>query len=47
MPLTKSMKKTKQAMEKQYGKKKGEQVFYAWENKQKKSKKKKRKGMRF
>lgn len=33
MPLTKKGKKIKRAMEKQYGKKKGKQVFYASENK--------------
>lgn len=33
MPLTKKGKKIKRAMEKNYGKKKGDQVFYASENK--------------
>jgi hypothetical protein len=33
MPLTKKGEKIKKAMEKQYGKKKGEEVFYAAENK--------------
>ena len=33
MPLTKKGRKVKSAMEKSYGKKKGEQVFYATENK--------------
>lgn len=33
MPLTKKGKKIKKAMEKEYGKKKGEKVFYATENK--------------
>jgi hypothetical protein len=33
MPLTKKGKKVKKAMEKSYGKKKGEKVFYASENK--------------
>jgi len=33
MPLTKKGKKIKKSMEKQYGKKKGEAVFYATENK--------------
>jgi len=33
MPLTDKGKKIKKSMEKQYGKKKGEQVFYASENK--------------
>lgn len=32
MPLTKKGKKIKSAMMKQYGKKKGQQVFYASEN---------------
>ena len=33
MPLTKKGKKIKRAMQKQYGKKKGEKVFYASQNK--------------
>ena len=33
MPLTKKGKKIKKSMEKQYGKKRGEQVFYASKNK--------------
>lgn len=33
MPLTEKGKKVKKAIEKTYGKKKGEQVFYATENK--------------
>lgn len=33
MPLTTKGKKIKAAMQKQYGKKRGEQVFYASENK--------------
>jgi hypothetical protein len=33
MPLTKKGTKIKKAMEKQYGKEKGKQVFYASENK--------------
>jgi hypothetical protein len=33
MPLTKKGKKVKAAMEKQYGKKRGDRVFYATENK--------------
>ena len=33
MPLTKKGKKIKRAMTKHYGKKKGERVFYASENK--------------
>lgn len=35
MPLTKKGKKIKKAMERTYGKKKGERVFYATENKRK------------
>lgn len=33
MPLNKKGQKIKKAMEKQYGKKKGDQIFYAAENK--------------
>ena len=33
MPLTKKGKKIKRSMKKQYGKKRGEQVFYATKNK--------------
>ena len=33
MPMTEKGKKIKAAMKKQYGKKKGEQIFYATENK--------------
>lgn len=33
MPLTKKGRKIKHAMEKEYGKKKGDEVFYASENK--------------
>jgi hypothetical protein len=33
MPLTKKGRKIKKAMVKQYGKEKGEQVFYASQNK--------------
>lgn len=33
MPLTSKGKKVKSAMQKQYGKDKGERVFYATENK--------------
>ena len=33
MPLTKKGKKIKKAMEKTYGKEKGEKVFYASQNK--------------
>lgn len=36
MPLTKKGAKIKAAMEKKYGKKKGETIFYKWENKHKK-----------
>jgi hypothetical protein len=32
MPLTKKGKKVKSAMQEEYGKKKGEQVFYASQN---------------
>ena len=39
MPLTPNQKKTRAAMRKEYGKKKGDQVFYAKENKEKKHKK--------
>lgn len=44
MPLTKKGKKIKSAMEKEYGKKKGEKVFYAWENKNKAKGVKKKRG---
>jgi hypothetical protein len=33
MPLTEKGKKIKKSMQKQYGKKRGEQVFYATKNK--------------
>ena len=33
MPLTSKGRKIKKAMQKQYGKKKGEEVFYASQNK--------------
>jgi len=33
MPLTKKGEKVKRAMQKQYGKERGERVFYASENK--------------
>lgn len=33
MPLTKKGRKIKRAMQKQYGKEKGERVFYASQNK--------------
>lgn len=33
MPLNKKGKKIKKAMEKEYGKKKGEKIFYASKNK--------------
>jgi len=36
MPLTKSGRKVKRKMRKQYGEKKGEEVFYASINKKKK-----------
>lgn len=39
MPLTKVGKKVKKAMKKEYGEKKGTQVFYAYENKNKWNKK--------
>jgi len=52
MPLTAKGRKIKKAMEKQYGKKKGEDIFYAAENKgtiknvaKKKAKKKKKRKM--
>ena len=35
MPLTEKGRKIKAAMIKEYGEKKGTQVFYAWENKHK------------
>ncbi len=46
MPLTKKGKKIKASMKKQYGKERGERVFYASVNKGKikKAKKKKKKG---
>lgn len=44
MPLNAKGKKIKAAMQKQYGKKQGEQVFYASENKQRISKVKKKTG---
>ena len=44
MPLNKKGKKIKKAMEKQYGKKKGEKVFYAMENSGKLKKVKKLRG---
>ena len=40
MPLTKKGEKTKAAFIKEYGKEKGEQIFYAYENKHKNLKKK-------
>lgn len=39
MPLTKTGKKVKKTMKKEYGAKKGTQVFYAYENKNKSKKK--------
>jgi len=41
MPLTKKGRKIKKAVTKTYGKKKGEKVFYAMENKKKGLSKKK------
>lgn len=38
MPLTKEGQKTLRSMQKTYGKDKGESVFYAWLNKNKKGK---------
>lgn len=38
MPLTKKGKKLKKVFEKEYGKKKGDKVFYAYENKHKEMK---------
>lgn len=35
MPLSNSGKKIKLNFEKEYGKKKGDKIFYAWENKNK------------
>ena len=43
MPLTPKLRKTKAAMIKTYGKKKGEEVFYAYENKLREKRSKKRK----
>lgn len=42
MPLTSKGKKMKREFEKEYGKKKGDQVFYSYENKHKNSKIKKK-----
>lgn len=42
-PLSRRGRKVKRAMIKEYGEKKGEQVFYATENKQRSLRKKKRK----
>ena len=41
MPLTEKGKKILKEFEKEYGKKKGEEIFYAWENKHKEIKIKK------
>jgi hypothetical protein len=41
MPLTKSGEKVKKAMSKEYGSKKGKEVFYAWMNKKDKKTQKK------
>lgn len=38
MPLTLKGRKIRKAMRKEYGSKKGDQVFYAYENKHKKGK---------
>lgn len=35
MPLSKTGKELKMKFKKEYGKKKGEKIFYAWENKTK------------
>jgi hypothetical protein len=35
MPLTRRGKKMKKSMEKEYGKKRGDRIFYATENKRK------------
>lgn len=35
MPLTKKGKEIEKAFEKEYGKKKGKNIFYAWEHKHK------------
>ena len=35
MPLTKTGKKILKAFEEEYGKKKGDRIFYAWEKKHK------------
>lgn len=35
MPLTKKGQKIKRNMVKEYGKEKGERIFYSWENKNK------------
>lgn len=39
MPLTKTGKKVKAAMKKEYGARKGEDVFYGYENKNRNNKK--------
>jgi len=41
MPLTEKGKKILKEFEKEYGKKKGEEIFHAWENKHKEIKIKK------
>lgn len=43
MPLTKLGRKIEKSFKKEYGKKKGEKVFYAWENKNKGMTEKKKK----
>jgi len=43
MPLKKKGKKLKKIFEEEYGKKKGDKIFYAYENKNKNLKRKRRK----
>lgn len=38
MPLTKEMQELKKKFEEEYGTPKGDNIFYAWENKHKKKK---------
>jgi hypothetical protein len=40
MPLTKEMKEIRNIFRKEYGKSRGGIIFYAWENKRKKRRKK-------
>lgn len=42
MPLNRRLRKVKRNMEQEYGKEKGEKVFFAWENKQRKLRRRKR-----